>query len=726
LRPERFFNSRSRATDAASSTSVVSNIYPLTLPAVTFSAPSAVAATATNDTVINVTWTNNASQADGDEIWVNTNGAGFVYLGDVPFYQAKSLNITNLSPGTPYQVKLRSYQLPATGTTRLYTGYSNVASVTTRDAFTSPSYIEFDVTNNNAYTYQATTTTGATRTSWNAATGLPTGMTFSTSTGAITGTPTQFGVFTATLSASFTGGWTATWPVKLRVARPPAVPIVGTAISAQTLTAGGNAAVSLTNAFSDPDSESAVKVTTNLGEMDFILFNNEAPATVTNFMSYVNAATNNFNNSVIHRAIPGFIVQGGAFKVSGPPNSFTSTPTTASPVNEPGISNKATTVSMAKVGGNPSSATNQFFVNLVDNASNLDGQNGGFTVFARVAGAGLNVANAISNLPNPTDPTVTLDGTSTTTLTNWPLTSASAAMDTTKVVTITSVATEPVLSYSVTGNTNPTVATTTISGTNAQINALAGGTTSVTVTATDLDGNTVSQTVPITVNQAPAFTNGPPTTTGVVGTLYSFTCTASGYPAPTFTKTAGTLPTGLTLTAAGVLSGTPTATGTFTGTITASNGIGTAATQNFSITIDQTLSNWASDFNLSGSDALPSADSDHDGHTNLEEFALMTNPTITNTTAVPSYVLAAPGATKFGEITFPVRKLAPSLTYTVEASTDLVSGSWSTLWTSADGFSASVISLAVDLTDRTVLTVRDTQPSPPATRRFLRVKISQP
>jgi len=86
------------------------------------------------------------------------------------------------------------------------------------------------------------------------------------------------------------------------------------------------------------------------------------------------------------------------------------------------------------------------------------------------------------------------------------------------------------------------------------------------------------------VNQLPAFTNGPPPTTGAIGTAYSFTYTASGSPAPTFTVTAGGLPTGLSLSTAGAITGTPTTAGTFTGTVTASNTAGTT-TQNFSISV---------------------------------------------------------------------------------------------------------------------------------------------
>jgi hypothetical protein len=89
------------------------------------------------------------------------------------------------------------------------------------------------------------------------------------------------------------------------------------------------------------------------------------------------------------------------------------------------------------------------------------------------------------------------------------------------------------------------------------------------------------------VDQAPAITSAN-NTTFVVGTAGSFTVTATGYPAPTFSET-GTLPSGVTLSTAGVLGGTPAAGtgGSYPITITASNGVGSNATQSFTLTVDQ-------------------------------------------------------------------------------------------------------------------------------------------
>jgi hypothetical protein len=89
-----------------------------------------------------------------------------------------------------------------------------------------------------------------------------------------------------------------------------------------------------------------------------------------------------------------------------------------------------------------------------------------------------------------------------------------------------------------------------------------------------------------TVEQVPSITNGPATATATVGTAYSFAYTFQGSPAPTFTLLPGSqLPPGLSISASGVISGTPTAPGTFTGTVDAANGVAIDATQNYSITV---------------------------------------------------------------------------------------------------------------------------------------------
>jgi peptidyl-prolyl cis-trans isomerase A (cyclophilin A) len=105
-----------------------------------------------------------------------------------------------------------------------------------------------------------------------------------------------------------------------------------------------------------------------------------------------------YTNSVIHRSVPGFVIQGGGFTfdMATPLNQV---PAFAPVVNEPEFANVRGTIAMAKLGGDPNSATSQWFFNLADNTANLDGQNGGFTVFGEVVGNGMDVVDAIAALP---------------------------------------------------------------------------------------------------------------------------------------------------------------------------------------------------------------------------------------------------------------------------------------------------------------------------------------
>ena len=137
-----------------------------------------------------------------------------------------------------------------------------------------------------------------------------------------------------------------------------------------------------------------VRMSTTLGDIDIQLLRGAAPATVENFLNYVRRGA--YNNSIIHRTVPGFIIQGGGVGFSG--STFLSLPADAPVVNEYRVSNTRGTIAMAKLGGNPNSATNQWFFNLGDNSANLNNQNGGFTVFGRVL-RGLDVMDQIAAVP---------------------------------------------------------------------------------------------------------------------------------------------------------------------------------------------------------------------------------------------------------------------------------------------------------------------------------------
>ena len=137
-----------------------------------------------------------------------------------------------------------------------------------------------------------------------------------------------------------------------------------------------------------------VTVDTQLGSFELELFDDQAPVTVENFLNYLRDG--DFDESVIHRSVPGFIIQGGAFRVEN--GQIVDIPVDDPIVNEPGILNTRGTIAMAKISGDPNSATSSWFINLDDNA-NLDTQNGGFTVFGRVVGDGMDVVDAIADLP---------------------------------------------------------------------------------------------------------------------------------------------------------------------------------------------------------------------------------------------------------------------------------------------------------------------------------------
>ena len=142
-----------------------------------------------------------------------------------------------------------------------------------------------------------------------------------------------------------------------------------------------------------------VRLQTVLGPMDIELFDTAAPMTVANFLSYMNSGA--YDNSFIHRSVPGFIIQGGGYTWNSALNQPVAVTAQAPVPNEFSAtrSNLRGTIAMAKLGGDPNSATTEWFINLADNASNLDAQNGGFTVFGQVVGAGMQVADAIAALP---------------------------------------------------------------------------------------------------------------------------------------------------------------------------------------------------------------------------------------------------------------------------------------------------------------------------------------
>lgn len=126
-----------------------------------------------------------------------------------------------------------------------------------------------------------------------------------------------------------------------------------------------------------------VTLDTNAGEIKINLFDETTPETVDNFLTYVNDGS--YNNTFIHRSVPNFVIQGGGVSYgTGAEAGFEYIATNSAVVNEPKLSNVRATIAMAKSASSPDSATSQFFFNIADNSENLDGQNGGFTVFGHI------------------------------------------------------------------------------------------------------------------------------------------------------------------------------------------------------------------------------------------------------------------------------------------------------------------------------------------------------
>jgi len=135
-----------------------------------------------------------------------------------------------------------------------------------------------------------------------------------------------------------------------------------------------------------------VHLHTTLGTITLELDTDKAPATVANFLQYV--ADGHFSNTVFHRVIDGFMIQGGGFE-PGMKQKPTRTPIKNEADNA--LRNDSYTIAMART-SDPHSATAQFFINVSDNGflnfSAKTSQGWGYCVFGRVV-AGKEVVDRI-------------------------------------------------------------------------------------------------------------------------------------------------------------------------------------------------------------------------------------------------------------------------------------------------------------------------------------------
>lgn len=168
----------------------------------------------------------------------------------------------------------------------------------------------------------------------------------------------------------------------------------------------GLAAVMLTAALASLPlaAQTMVRLHTTQGPIDFRLLDAEAPRTTSNFLGYVRGG--DYADVFFHRSAKlatgaPFVIQAGGFRWTATATTCCASVTSrGTVVNEFSAtrSNLRGTVAMAKTAAGPDTATNQWFINMGDNAANLDNQNGGFTVFARVTAPGMVVADRIAAL----------------------------------------------------------------------------------------------------------------------------------------------------------------------------------------------------------------------------------------------------------------------------------------------------------------------------------------
>jgi cyclophilin family peptidyl-prolyl cis-trans isomerase len=140
-----------------------------------------------------------------------------------------------------------------------------------------------------------------------------------------------------------------------------------------------------------------VVIDTSMGPIKVELYENDAPVTVKNFLNYANEK--HYDNTIFHRVMKEFMIQGGGMTVDLKSRGGTNLPIKNESYN--GLSNTRGTIAMART-SEPNSATDEFFINVVDNSQKLDRKGGagneGYCVFGKVID-GMEVVDRIRALP---------------------------------------------------------------------------------------------------------------------------------------------------------------------------------------------------------------------------------------------------------------------------------------------------------------------------------------
>lgn len=449
--------------------------------------PTDLAVASTTEESIKLTWKDVSSRETGYTLRYKEVGSSLAAkVVELPA-GSTTHTVEDLPVGKNYEFQVRAVS------GQVVSRYTPLVTGFTRDQFTGS--FDLALTSGVSFDYEVEVTTPANVVE-TTVTDLPAGLTLNPTTRTISGVVSEAGVYEALVRVKFAAGYTIEKTLVLRVVAQEGGPVVVSEIGTVQVNRGSSKDVPLTGRFRDSDVSVARRFTTNIGTFDVVLFEEATPLTVQNFLAYADGGR--FRNTFFHRAPQDFVVQGGGFTHNG--SSFGEVNTFPPVQNEPGISNRRGTVAMAKLGGDPNSATSQFFINLSDNnASNLDFQNGGFTVFGRIAGDGMDLFDDVNDMPkgdyviDPGSGNINLDDVPVDTEPPAP-----SALDPSKLVKVSSVSASPIIRFSVT-SLDPAVATATLVGGNLRVTGVSAGTARVRVRATDLDGLFADQLVSVTV-----------------------------------------------------------------------------------------------------------------------------------------------------------------------------------------------------------------------------------
>jgi len=409
----------------------------------------------------------------------------------------------------------------------------------------------------------AYTATGYPAPTFNISSGsLPAGLSFSTSLGTISGSPTTVGTSTGTVTATNSSG-SASIGFSITVASP------GQQVNfnfepTSTTTPGGNwnTVTGYTSGSFSNAKDFNLGTTTGIG------------------LSVTSAFTFATNYGVPSTAL---------YTSPAQTYGFATNPATTGVVTVNGLNTGKTYTLVVFGSGSGRTGTGLYTIGTTSQTLTIGGNSTSTIAFSNVAPDGLghialSVAAGTCNIGELSVLSVisstsaggpTISGTPTSPVNAGAVYSYTFSSTGTPTLTfgITSGSLPPGLTLSASTGTIAGTATSTDSGPYVAVAAVSNA-----------SGNASTSAFTIAVNHAPAITNTA-TATATTGTAYSFTYTATGYPAPTFNVSSGSLPTGLSLSPAGVITGTPATAGTATGVVSATNGIGSAATSSFTIIV---------------------------------------------------------------------------------------------------------------------------------------------